>query len=921
MKHFSAAFSLIGSVFFFSFPVIAESLWDIVEDAQNQIIQKYPSENSIAREMALNELKEIAGSNKTEQQKIETIRSKYPASAVTQIQSDGQDFSPALLLYRAPLQWTIHSIEIAYDVDSATNILLSTESLYQEENRKNRDESKGVSTATKINAGAKTKLDADVGGGINIKGWNPFKWFSAKAGFEWITSGYAGIDYDRTKTSQWNEHAQRALSSLFEEKAQILQNTKITNCHLTFSITFKNNTDSDLRFAPQNFSIPVYAGNELLTNAVPDTTLAIFQIPGNASSDLMFRANLNTTSALKLIQYMRSHEPLIRVERGQGVISSADGLIKNAVQESVQVGTVPFRCRDLELQIRKVYQGKAVTIADAMRAINGVFENATFEFNAKGDCVSLMGFPLGQPGEKSIDIHQLPVVGIDGLFTSAPIPATKLNRALSEGGLSIDVADIVSEEEDDETWENASSQLQNHYLLYLMPVAESGDAIAQTTLGWCYIEGFGVVKNNAKAEAWLRKAAEQNLAEAQIALGLYYLDAYETEAEVNVTEAVKWVRKAAEQDLAEAQWFLGKCYEAGIGVPENENTAFNWYKKAAEQDLAVAQYELGECYLNGTGVTENQGEAVKWYRKAAEQDYSDAQNALGFCYANGFGVTENEFTAFSWYKKAADQGDADAQFALGNCYFSGIGVNKNETEAVKWYRKAAEQGVAIVQYLLGNCYFNGIGVNEDETEAVRWYRKAAEQEVAEAQLVLGSCYMQGIGVPENPGEAIKWIHNAAEQELAEAQFAMGECYMGGTGVSEDQAEAVKWYRKAADQDYAEAQITLGVCYMNGLGVAKNEYTAFSWYKKAAEQGLAEAQFAIGECYISGTGVAENKTEAIKWYRKAAEQDLAEAQLATGICYENGLGTSKNITEAVKWYRKAAEQGEENAEQALKRLGY
>ena len=442
---------------------------------------------------------------------------------------------------------------------------------------------------------------------------------------------------------------------------------------MTFSITFKNNTDSDLRFVPQYFSIPVYAGNELLTNAVPDTSLEVFQIPGNASSDLMFRANLNTTSALKLIQYMRSHEPLIRVERGQGVISSADGLIKNAVQESVQVETVPFRCRDLELQIRKVYQGKTVTVADAMRAINNVFENVTFEFNANGDCVSLMGFSLGQPGVKSMNIHQLPVVGIDGLFTSAPIPAAKLNRPLSDDGLFIDVADIASDDDDDETWENASSQLQNHYLSYLIPVAESGDATSQAVLGWCYIEGFGVAKNNAKAEGWLRKAAEQGFSEAQIALGLYYLDAYETGVEVNVTEAVKWVRKAAEQDLADAQ------------------------------------YELGECYLNGTGVTENQGEAVKWYRKAAEQDYAEAQITLGICYMNGLGVAKNEYTAFSWYKKAAEQGLAEAQFAIGECYISGTGVAENKTEAIKWYRKAAEQELVEAQLATGICYENGLG--------------------------------------------------------------------------------------------------------------------------------------------------------------------------------------------------------------------
>ena len=46
---------------------------------------------------------------------------------------------------------------------------------------------------------------------------------------------------------------------------------------------------------------------------------------------------------------------------------------------------------------------------------------------------------------------------------------------------------------------------------------------------------------------------------------------------------------------------------------------------------------------------------------------------------------------------------------------------------------------------------------------------------------------------------------------------------------------------------------------------------------------------------------------------------AHGQYKLGVMYEDGRGVTKY--EAVKWYRKAAEQGNEDAKEALKRLGY
>ena len=56
----------------------------------------------------------------------------------------------------------------------------------------------------------------------------------------------------------------------------------------------------------------------------------------------------------------------------------------------------------------------------------------------------------------------------------------------------------------------------------LRPLAEQGDARAQTILGGMYAEGRGVPQDDAKALRWYRKAAKQGAVVAQINLGVMY---------------------------------------------------------------------------------------------------------------------------------------------------------------------------------------------------------------------------------------------------------------------------------------------------------------------------------------------------------------------------------------------------------------
>src|SRR5262249_44552554 len=147
-------------------------------------------------------------------------------------------------------------------------------------------------------------------------------------------------------------------------------------------------------------------------------------------------------------------------------------------------------------------------------------------------------------------------------------------------------------------------------------------------LGTCYANGDGVPQDLTEAATWLRRAAEQGVAEAQYHLGFMYDQLGQIEKnprnESNF-EAVEGYWKAAHQDHPRAQLNLGLMFRDGRGVSADAAQAVSWLRKAAGENLVQAQAALGAIYANGRGVPQDDGEAVTWYRLAAEQGHADAQ--------------------------------------------------------------------------------------------------------------------------------------------------------------------------------------------------------------------------------------------------------------------------------------------------------
>ena len=140
----------------------------------------------------------------------------------------------------------------------------------------------------------------------------------------------------------------------------------------------------------------------------------------------------------------------------------------------------------------------------------------------------------------------------------------------------------------------------------LRPLAELGDARAQTNLGFMYAEGHGAVSNYVDAMKWYSLAAEQGYAAAQMQLGAMF--EYGLGVQANCFTAIEWYRKAANQGDADAQCCLGNAYVAlGFEFAESQDNrdfteALKWYHLAADQGNAAAQFNLGNMFCHGHGV-------------------------------------------------------------------------------------------------------------------------------------------------------------------------------------------------------------------------------------------------------------------------------------------------------------------------------
>ena len=133
-------------------------------------------------------------------------------------------------------------------------------------------------------------------------------------------------------------------------------------------------------------------------------------------------------------------------------------------------------------------------------------------------------------------------------------------------------------------------------------------------------------------------------------------------------KTLRLLQPLASDGDARSQVLLGRCYENGLGVPQDLATAFKWYMLAAEQNDAEAQTLVAYMLRSGAGVPRDTNGYLQWMQRAAQSGYAEAQFNMALICADGELVTKDPEQSFDWAKRAAEQGNGQAQRFLGACY-------------------------------------------------------------------------------------------------------------------------------------------------------------------------------------------------------------------------------------------------------------
>ena len=157
-------------------------------------------------------------------------------------------------------------------------------------------------------------------------------------------------------------------------------------------------------------------------------------------------------------------------------------------------------------------------------------------------------------------------------------------------------------------------------------------------------------------------------------------------------------RRLADEGNPVAQLFVGRCYQEGIVVPENQETAIEWLRKSAARENSYAMVAIGLAHEEGQGVPKNNSEALHWFTQAANLGNHTAMRNMASLYADGLQGAPDPQAAFEWHRRGAAAGNPYCMRKLGDYYALGQNVAIDKAESEKWYDKAVAAGD---RYLMG----------------------------------------------------------------------------------------------------------------------------------------------------------------------------------------------------------------------------
>jgi formylglycine-generating enzyme required for sulfatase activity len=351
--------------------VCAETIEEVLEQAESVVAERF--KGRMARESAERRLQAIYDGDASEADKVAAIQAliavwspQVPSDPAPPVQvpvpgadtdgdgiPDDRDLNP-LVMDGLPLSVNVVSVALGWDLDQQYEHVETV----QAELRKLQ--------VTESGYGGKLSISTEVG--VDA----PFALFGMTSS---QAAGYFRAGFGATGEAHWS----RSTRESSEAMAQVLaRHTKVfKNMHLGFFVTIVNPGEKEYVVAPA--AIAVKFGGGVLVKANPVAVHDKIGLKAKSEATIEYRAELNTTRALDVVQRMGAESPEISVLDSQTIIipeGSDDDMrprLKKAVAKTLPVTLATREGPFLSFRVaRHGIDGNPLTVGKALDAINAV---------------------------------------------------------------------------------------------------------------------------------------------------------------------------------------------------------------------------------------------------------------------------------------------------------------------------------------------------------------------------------------------------------------------------------------------------------------------------------------------------------------------------------------------------------------------
>ena len=320
--------SLVISLFCCCSMLAATTTSDLIEaigKVEKYIKVKYSEE--VQLKIAKTTLDKIVSSKEPNDSKLQRLIIEFP-EAFTQ-----------KLLFHKPLSITIHGFDIGWDVTQERNITTSNtiRDKYSKEIQAIEDDIKNGRVIIDEEGSVSTTLTTD----YNVVTEN------VSSILKVIFEGKVSVKDSYEKIEKDTIVQRYFFAKCRENIRNDIQHTKTMNQHLIFTITLKNNSGEKLTVPRDEMNVPVYYSKAKSANIYAKPKInKVYEILPGSTIDIIMRADLDTTNALALVDFMRYSEPVIRFDNSGTKIITPSG--RNVLRESFDTNdkiTLSLICR------------------------------------------------------------------------------------------------------------------------------------------------------------------------------------------------------------------------------------------------------------------------------------------------------------------------------------------------------------------------------------------------------------------------------------------------------------------------------------------------------------------------------------------------------------------------------------------------